>query len=296
MGARSAPLNKLGDPRWWTLAAQALALLEPLPPGPELVSALTELAVAEVLQGRNEAGLGYAEQALSLAGQLGIERPARALGFRGLARSNLGDHRGLDDFREAITLATQAGQGREVALLHNNLGSALLQVEGPVACLEALRAGIAFAEARGLTGLADHLMSSTLDALVETGEHEQVLALASELAARYEASGDVLDLSSVRSVQALILTLRGQAAQVADTLDWLEAATRKIGNSDFIVGNLAAAAFARAALGEHDPAAALLAEIETNPGSRESPYYSPYASLRWCEPPSRSTTRDSRVG
>ena len=46
------------------MAAQALALLEPLPPGPELVSALTELAVAEALQGRNEAGLGYAEQAL----------------------------------------------------------------------------------------------------------------------------------------------------------------------------------------------------------------------------------------
>ena len=85
----------------------------------------------------------------------------------------------------------------------------------------------------------------------------------------------MLDLSSVRSVQALILTLRGQAAQVADTLDWLETTTRKIGNADYTVGNLAAAAFARAALGEHEQAAALLAEIETNPGSRESPDYSP---------------------
>ena len=209
------------------------------------------------------------------AARLSSGLPAHSA-IRGLASSNLGDRRGLDDFREAITLATQAGQGREVALLHNNLGSALLQVEGPVASLEALRAGIAFAQARGLTGLADSLMASTLDALVETGEHEQALALASELAARYEASGDVLDLSSVRSVQALILTLRGQAAQVADTLDWLETTTREIGNTDYIVGNLAAAAFARAALGEHDHAAALLAEIETNPGSRESPYYAAY--------------------
>ena len=74
-------------------------------------------------------------------------------------------------------------------------------------------------------------------------------------------------------MQARILTLRGQAAQVADTLDWLETTIRKIGNADYIVGGLAAAAIARAALGQHDHAAALLAEIEANPGSRESPNY-----------------------
>ena len=33
--------------------------------------------------------------------------------------------------REAIALATEAGQGREVALLHNNLGAALWVFEGP---------------------------------------------------------------------------------------------------------------------------------------------------------------------
>ena len=48
-----------------------------------------------------------------------------------MARSSLGDRGGLDDFREAITLATQAGQGREVALLHNNLGDYALAVRRP---------------------------------------------------------------------------------------------------------------------------------------------------------------------
>ena len=76
-------------------------------------------------------GIGYAEQALSLAGQLGLERPARALGFRGMARSNLGDPGGLDDFREAIVLATEAGQGREVAILHNNLALRAVGVRRP---------------------------------------------------------------------------------------------------------------------------------------------------------------------
>ena len=85
----------------------------------------------------------------------------------------------------------------------------------------------------------------------------------------------MLDLTTVRSMQALILTLRGHAAQVADTLDWLETTTREIGSTDYIVTNLTAAAFARAALGEHDQAAALLTEIEANPGTRENPNYAP---------------------
>ena len=42
-----------------------------------------------------------------------------------MARCNLGDWGGLDDYREAITLATEAGQGREVSVLHNNLRDAL---------------------------------------------------------------------------------------------------------------------------------------------------------------------------
>ena len=45
-------LVRLGDPRSWTLPAEALALLEPLGPVPELVDALTEVAVVERLQGR----------------------------------------------------------------------------------------------------------------------------------------------------------------------------------------------------------------------------------------------------
>jgi ATP/maltotriose-dependent transcriptional regulator MalT len=144
-----------------------------------------------------------------------------------------------------------------------------LPVEGPVACLEVLRAGIAFAQARGLTESADVLMANTLGVLVETGEYEQALALASELAARYEASGNVLDLTMTRAEQATVLTLRGQAAQVADTLDWLETTTREAGGAEYMVGNLSAAAFARAALGQHDRAAALLTEIDSHPGSRE---------------------------
>ena len=192
------------------------------------------------------------------------------------ARGILGDRGGLDDYREAITLATQGGQGREVAVLHNNLAEVLRTVEGPAAALDVLRAGIEFAQARGLTEMVDFMTASTVERLVESGQHEQALTIAAEIATRLEAGGRVLDLASVRSSQTRILHLRGQAGQTADRLDWLETATREGGSVELAVDGLSAAASARAALGQHDQAAALLAEIEAVPGAHEIPYYAAF--------------------
>jgi hypothetical protein len=188
-----------GDPRWEQLPAQALELLEPLAPGPELVAALTEIAIIESLQGRAEVGLRRAEQALAVAERLGLARPARALGFRGHARCALGDRGGLEDFRAAIALASDAGQGREVALLYNNLATVLTAYEGPVAALEIYWAGIEFAQARGLTGMTDGMTASVLEVLCDSGEHDEALTVAAELAGRLESSRDVWGLAVARA-------------------------------------------------------------------------------------------------
>jgi len=264
MATLGSVLIGLGDRRWVELPAEALALLEPLPPGPEFVGALLEASRAEILQGRDEAGVRYAERALALAEELGLDRPARALGHRGVARGGLGDPAGLEDMREAITLATEAGQGRGVANLHANLGYLLWLFEGPAAFLEALHAGIAFAQSRGL---ADFNTGGTLEALVDCGELDEALAVAAQFGDRLEASEAVWDLIVVRAVQARILTLRGQSAQAAGSLGWLESRCRAAGSPDVAVGGLASSALARAALGQDEAAAALLAEIEATPGA-----------------------------
>jgi class 3 adenylate cyclase/tetratricopeptide (TPR) repeat protein len=273
MGVLSLAYARLGDPRTWALPAEALALLEPLGPSPALVAALTEVVVADVLQGRSEDAIRVADRAMKLAGDMGLPRPARALGFRGMARTDLGDAGGLDDYREAIELATEAGQGREVALLHNNLGVTLWSFEGPATSLELLRAGIAYAEPRGLTEMLDTLTQSSHDCLLDTGEHEEVLTLAAEMAPRLEASGDALDLTEVRAVQVRIFAMRGQGAEVTEVLEWLEPAAR--GTEDpysFILG-LGSSALVRAGLGQEEAAAVLLAEVESYPGARDNANY-----------------------
>jgi len=273
MGQLSLVLSHLGDARWAEVPLEALALLEPLSPGPELVSALSEAAVVENLLGRYEAGLGHAERALSLAEQLGLPRPARALGFRAMARTNLGDGGGLDDYQEAITLATQAGQGRVVTSLHNNLSIALWTHEGTASSLETTQAGLAFAEARGLTEMANFLALNSIDLLVESGELDEALELAGKLAQRPEVKEDVQLVLGLEAQQARIGALRGNEATTADKLDWLVTTARSTKNMEFTVQCLGAAALVHARLGRNEAAAALLAEIEANPDTRQNPVY-----------------------
>ena len=271
MGTLVRVVRRLGDPRQWTLEVEALALLEPLGPSPELVAALADVARVDAVQGRSEDAVVVADRALDLAEEFGFPRPARALGVRGMARADLGDPGGLGDYREAIDLATEAGQGREVGLLHNNLGWALWPFEGPEASLEVLRAGIAYVKARGLTEILDALTESLLEVLLDTTNHDEALALAAEMAPRVEASGDVFDLNAVRAVQARILSLRGRGAEVVEWLDWLEASSREFGTAEDLVLGLASATMGRAGVGQDEAAAGLLAEVESYPGSREQP-------------------------
>ena len=275
MGTLGSVAFRLGDRRWVELPNDALALLEPLGPSPELVGALTEVGHVEALQGHSERAIALTERALDLAEELGLTCPARTLGFRGLARGDLGDFGGLADMREAIALATEAGQGREVALLHNNLGAALWVFEGPDASLEVMHAGIAFAQARGLAEMVDATMAGTLDELVDHGTLDEALDGAARLAQRLETE-DIGVLTEVRALELRILTLRGQAARMADTLDWLEATSRETGAAEDALIGLGSSAFARAGLGQTDRAAALLTEIEATPGVREALNFAAY--------------------
>ena len=266
-------LQRLGDPRQWALAPEAVELLTPSPPGPELVNALTELAADEWLQGRPEGAIRSADQALALADQLDLPPPPGAFGFRGGARATLGDRGGLADYQRAIELATAAGQGNNVAASHNNYGLALWSFDGPSIGLEIMQVGVAYAVPRGLTDMTDSLESTSLSLLFDTGRHDTTLELAGKLADQFKATGDVVGLCEVRAVQTRIDTLRGQPEQTAGRLDWLETTSRATGDPQMVVQGLTAVAAAHAAIGHLEPAAELLAEVESTPGTRNTSYY-----------------------
>ncbi len=269
----SVVLGALADPRWADLPAQAFALLEPLPPDGDMVATLTEMAATEMLQGRSESAINVARRALRLAEELGLERPPRALGYLGSSRMDIGDSAGAEDMREAILLANQAGQGREVAILHNNLGLGLWVFEGPQAALAELAMGVAYATARGLTEMAEWATASTLSPRFDTGELEAAITLARTLTQRFHS--DQTSLVEVRGIEARIEALRGQPALAADNLDWLEATARDTGAAEILVMGLGSAAISHADLGNVTHATALLSELAA-PDTRDISMFAAY--------------------
>jgi class 3 adenylate cyclase/tetratricopeptide (TPR) repeat protein len=263
-----AAIFVLGDARSYEIGAQALAILEPLPPGPELVDALIEVARARTLSGEPMQGIGLAEQALALAAELGLPTPVRALGYRGLARCELGDREGVADMREALRIAIETGDGREAGLLYNNLCRVLWVFDGPVAAVELYRQGLAFDESRGMTGLAVWIEAGSLDSLADIGELDEVVAAATRLGERAEATGQVPPRITSLAVLARVFALRGQAERAAGFLDWLERAARETADPEVLAQGVGSSALARTAVGEVDRAATLLDELAAAPQIR----------------------------
>ena len=269
--ALSNVLGRLGDPGREEALAEALALLEAQPPGPELVAAHAQLAAARFTGAALAEAVAAGERALALAAELGLPEPAGALGYRGAARCYLGEREGLEDMRLALELAVEQGQGRVAATLHNNLAIVSWQYEGPQAALAACRAGIDFCERRGITELALGIAAMSATFLAELGQTEQALAEAEPLAERLQAAGDIF-FDEPRSLQLRLLAARG-AQEHAPASDELVAAARENGEPQSCAMAFAAGARLLVAQGRSQQANALLAELEQVPAIRSDPYY-----------------------
>ena len=269
-----ATFFRFGDSaRRGELRAEALAILETLPPGAELVEALGVKGANEVMMGRHEVGLGHIERALALAKEHDLYT-GEVIGLRGLARGALGDAAGLEDVRDSIVLATQADKGQDVASGYLNLGASIWLFEGPAAAVRVLREGIAFAQARGFAPFVSWMTLGMFEALVELGEVDQALAGAEGYVERLQGDADVVDLVMARSLLGWILALRGQSEQLtASSLDWLETNARGLQEPQWLILGLGASALAHLALGQAPAAAALLSEVEAYPGARKDPNY-----------------------
>jgi class 3 adenylate cyclase/tetratricopeptide (TPR) repeat protein len=265
---------RLGDnARRSDFTDRARVLLETLPPGRDLVEALAESAANKHFEGRPDLGLPYAERAVRLAAELDLDDGYRSLVLnrRAVCRAGQGDPRGLEDFREAMRIATRVGHTAG-ALAYLNLASWIWLFDGPAAALELNRAGIAYAKARGIAVLVDWMTAAMLDCLTDLGELEQALEGLDELEERTGAE-NVVGLWHARVPRARIATLRGRADTVENFVAWLENTSRDLVHVQWVVPGLAAAAAVHAARGRHDLARAQLAEIEAYPAARNSETY-----------------------
>jgi tetratricopeptide (TPR) repeat protein len=194
---RSVLLWRLGDVRHGQLAAEAIELLEGIPPGPELVAVLADQAGDSLSFADYRASVAHADRAINLARELELPEPFRAFGFRGASRCNLGDPEGLGDLRRGLQLALTQGIGRDAAVIRSNLAFAIWQIEGPRSSLEANRELVDFARRRGFEDVVLWAAADSLQLLADLGSFDDVLQAAPDLIRRATEAGDVFALTSL---------------------------------------------------------------------------------------------------
>jgi class 3 adenylate cyclase/tetratricopeptide (TPR) repeat protein len=260
-------LWRTGDPRCREVAAEAVALLEP-ERGPDLVAAYSETARLENLSGNQPEGIEWAHRAIALARELGMEEPAKALGYVGVARAWPGDAAGIADIRRALSMALERGQGWEAATLYNNLSMCLWPIEGPAAALAIVREGDDLCQRRGL----DSIAATGASHLFALGSWRELMEAAEGLAKGFEAEGNVLELAFMRSYKARLMALQGGADEALPIAEWAAQAVRGSDAPSYIAGTLANAALVYHSAGQPDNARAVLLELVELPNAAAPNY------------------------
>ena len=197
--------------------------------------------------------------------------------------------------RQALTLAIEQGQGRDAAVLHNNLALAIWQYEGPQAALDCLPGGdrlLPSGAASPSSRSAIAGMSTTF--LAELGQAEQALAEAAPLADRLEAAGDISSIEP-RSVQLRLLAERG-AHEHAPAADELLTAARDSGQPQCYAQAFAAAARLLLAQGHRRAGTRAPATNSTRSRTSAPTPTTPRPCPRSCAPPSPSPDPSSPTG
>jgi len=264
-------LSRLADPRQEETLAEALRLLEAEPPGAELVAAYARQAQSHDIGAAYEEAVAAADKALSLAAELGLPQSGDALGRRGGARASMGERQGVEEMRQALSLAIEQGEGRSAAILYNNLAVAAWMYEGPQAALDLTRDGIEFAQRRGLTEQVEHMAAGQPPYLAELGRIEDAFTDAVRLADRLEQAGNI-DFTEPRSLQVRLLAERGQNQEAADPEPLLKAA-RDSGQPQMMALTVAAVASLLHAQGHPEQASLLLRELDRITLARADAFY-----------------------
>ena len=174
----------------------------------------------------------------------------------------LGDPRGVEDFRTALERGLVLGLGRDIAVVHNNLGEAVWPVEGPRAGLESYRAGASFSEARGMLLDAYTNRSSSLGAMLMVGDWDDVLAESTEVVEWLRTHGATLTEAWAAMWRAHALLGRGEWNEAEALVQTYLPRVRDIGDLENVLPALAAGALVESGKGDVPAALALVREFE----------------------------------
>ncbi len=241
--AAAVAITKLGHTaRADALLDEAREILEALPPSRELARVYSRLAGSRLVASRFAESRDFADKALQLATDLGIEDEAvRARQFRGSARVDLGDPGGLEDMWEALQAGIDLGLGEETALAYMNLAYQLWLEEGPEVARQVWSAGVEFSEVRGFAGNAMWGRAGLLEVLFDLGDWDELLSIAERIAAwDHESGGSEIGLFG-QIYRGMVLGYRQQVDEAMALASSFLPAARATGHPELLAPALYAA-------------------------------------------------------
>ncbi len=252
---------------------EAIAVLEAAPASRELAEAYAETAGRDLLSGHMVSGQGWSAKALTLADAVGARDVyARALQFRGTFRVVLdGDEGGLQDLRDALTLALETGELAVIEPGYDNLADFLTDMEGPEAGLAMYQEGIEFLRRRGGAALWERGESTW--PLYALGRWDEVIRVTDELLEADRQAGTTQLTGLVAPEKARILTYRGRPDEAWALISPYLPRARDILDPQILVRSLVAAAAAALGCGDRAGTVALMHELMSMPSPWDIRYW-----------------------
>ncbi|MBI2256042.1 MAG: AAA family ATPase [Proteobacteria bacterium] len=152
-------------------AKEAIALLESLPPGPELAMAYSNCAQLYMLSNRTRLARDWGAKAIALAGRFAeTEILSHAYNNVGAARLTEGDSGGWDDLEKSLSLALAGGFREQAARAYTNLATRAVDTHDFRMAKPYLDAGIAFCEQHDLDSWGRYMTTVRARAALDRGE------------------------------------------------------------------------------------------------------------------------------
>ncbi|HET6713428.1 MAG TPA: adenylate/guanylate cyclase domain-containing protein [Actinomycetota bacterium] len=253
----------------WRLLDEAVAELERLPRGEELVSAYALRANWVSSAGQYAEAIDWADRSLALAQELGLPNHPWARIQRGGARCWSGDMGGIDDIHQGIELAIDQGSVNVAAMGRNQLATVLQGSSGPAEALSEIELGAALARRSGMQMMTEFLeVGARSEALFHLGRWAEMLEATTVYLAedRQDIAAQVRLVCQVLACE--VSTWHGDLARASELSLAIQQATKEF-DAPWPVVELAVVAEVALATGDVDRAAEALHELEAYPHMRE---------------------------
>ncbi len=184
---------------FWTLGrirdafrcvAEAVEILEQLPPGPELAHAYAAYSLQEMLARRGREAVLWGSRAIELAEQVDAPVALRmALNSVGAARiSCFEELEGVEQLERAVRIASAGGDDFEVGRALGNLGGCLEEIRQYELAVSYIERAVSFDEEHDLDALAGHALSELAKIRFEQGRWDEADRLAEKALRHRDAS------------------------------------------------------------------------------------------------------------